>query len=86
MWKRGLARGAWLVTLAPAALSASVLAAGLGGGGVSQGEPPEAATSTRPSTRVACPTPETLRLRRFEDGSAQLLCGRRVTVRVSVPG
>lgn len=36
--------------------------------------------------RVSCPRPTTLRLRRFEDGSAWLLCAGRVVVRVSVPG
>lgn len=36
--------------------------------------------------RVACNRPATLRLIRFEDGSARLECGRSVLVRVSVPG
>jgi hypothetical protein len=36
--------------------------------------------------RVQCATPERLRLHRFEDGSAWLECGRRVLVRISVPG
>jgi hypothetical protein len=36
--------------------------------------------------RVSCSRPATLRLRRFEDGSAWLLCAGRVLVRVSVPG
>jgi hypothetical protein len=35
---------------------------------------------------VHCERPATLRLIRFEDGSAQLRCGRRLLVRVSVPG
>jgi hypothetical protein len=35
--------------------------------------------------RTECHTPRTLRLRRFEDGSGQLLCADRVIVRVSVP-
>jgi hypothetical protein len=35
--------------------------------------------------RVECATPDRLRLRRFEDGSAWLECGGRVLVRVSVP-
>jgi hypothetical protein len=35
---------------------------------------------------VFCARPATLRLRRFEDRSAQLLCGGRVLLRVSVPG
>jgi hypothetical protein len=36
--------------------------------------------------RIECRIPRELRLRRFEDRSAQLLCGRRVIVRISVPG
>jgi hypothetical protein len=35
--------------------------------------------------RVECATPARLHLRRFEDGSARLECGRRILVRVSVP-
>jgi hypothetical protein len=35
--------------------------------------------------RVACERPRLLRLVRFEDGSARLLCGERVLVRVAVP-
>jgi len=38
------------------------------------------------AVQVGCGRPTTLRLRRFEDGSAWLLCGNRVIVRVSVPG
>jgi len=33
-----------------------------------------------------CPRPRTLRLRRYEDGSARLTCAGRVLVRISVPG
>lgn len=36
--------------------------------------------------RVYCPRPRTLRLTRYEDGSAVLTCAHRVLVRVSVPG
>jgi len=36
--------------------------------------------------RIECPQPRTLRLRRFEDGSAQLRCAGRVIARISVPG
>lgn len=36
--------------------------------------------------RIDCGQPMTLRLRRFEDGSAWLLCGPRVLARISVPG
>jgi hypothetical protein len=38
------------------------------------------------SLRVECATPHTLRLYRFEDGSARLECGARTLVRISVPG
>jgi hypothetical protein len=36
--------------------------------------------------RIECEHPATLRLRRFEDGSARLECAGRPLVRVSVPG
>jgi hypothetical protein len=39
-----------------------------------------------PVPRVHCGRPEALHLRRFEDGSAQLRCGRRLLARVAVPG
>lgn len=35
--------------------------------------------------RAYCATPATLRLARFEDGSAQLKCASRILVRISVP-
>jgi hypothetical protein len=38
------------------------------------------------SPRVYCPRPRTLRLIRYEDGSARLICAGRVLARVSVPG
>lgn len=45
------------------------------------------AMPARPSgIRVNCIHPDALRLIRFEDGSARLNCGRRILVRVSVPG
>jgi hypothetical protein len=68
-----------LVTLAPGALFAGVLMAGMDERAAA--EPPAAAPA-----RVHCSAPQTLRLRRFEDRSAQLLCGHRVIVRISVPG
>jgi len=40
----------------------------------------------RPVPRVECKRPGTLELRRFEDGSAQLRCARRLLVRVAIPG
>lgn len=40
--------------------------------------------STAP--RLFCESPRTLRLHRFEDGSARVECGGRVIARVSVPG
>lgn len=36
--------------------------------------------------RLDCARPSSLRLVRFEDGSAQLRCGPRLLVRVSSPG
>lgn len=80
-----IARGAWLVTFAPAALLGIPLAAG----GEDAGPAPRSRDAVPPMRlvpRVACRAPETLRLRHFEDRSAQLLCGRRVIVRISVPG
>jgi hypothetical protein len=38
------------------------------------------------SLRVECDQPRTLRLHRFEDGSARLECGSRLLVRISAPG
>lgn len=78
MWRQGICRGALLVTLTPGTLLAGVLLAGLDQKAAAD---PPAATQAR----VHCSAPKTLRLRRFEDRSAQLLCGRRVIVRVSVP-
>jgi hypothetical protein len=43
-------------------------------------------TEAERSPRVECEHPATLRLRRFEDGSARLECAGRTLVRVSVPG
>jgi hypothetical protein len=48
---------------------------------LSEGRP---APATVP-LQTECRAPQTLRLRRFEDESAQLLCAGRVIVRVSVP-
>ena len=42
--------------------------------------------SAHPVPRVECIIPRTLRLHRFEDGSARLECAGRTLVRVSVPG
>lgn len=79
MWRRGICRGVLLVTLAPgAALSGALIR------GVDAEATAEPAAVAPP--RVHCAAPATLRLRRFEDHSAQLLCGRRVIVRISVPG
>ena len=50
--------------------------------GVSEARPAPAAMPLR----TGCRAPRSLRLRRFEDGSAQLLCAGRIIVRVSVPG
>ncbi len=45
-----------------------------------------ASSAPPPAIRVQCPRPPTLRLYRFEDGSAHLQCAGRTLVRVSVPG
>ncbi|MDX6623762.1 MAG: hypothetical protein QOE75_1694 [Solirubrobacterales bacterium] len=79
MWRQGICRGALLVTLTPGTLFVGVLLAGLDEGAAAE---PAIATPVR----AHCSAPRTLRLRRFEDHSAQLLCGRRVIVRISVPG
>ena len=42
--------------------------------------------SAHPVPRVECAAPRTLRLHRFEDGSARLECAAHTLVRVSVPG
>ncbi|HWC07435.1 MAG TPA: hypothetical protein VG458_00140 [Solirubrobacterales bacterium] len=67
------------MTLTPGTLFAGVLLAGLDEGAAAE---PAIATPVR----AHCSAPRTFRLRRFEDHSAQLLCGRRVIVRISVPG
>jgi hypothetical protein len=45
-----------------------------------------AAKALTHAPRAHCPKPSTLRLARFEDGSAQLKCAERVLLRVSAPG
>jgi hypothetical protein len=40
----------------------------------------------RPVPRILCQRPPTLRLRRFEDRSAQVMCSGRVLARIAVPG
>ncbi len=40
----------------------------------------------RPPLRVECSAPPSLRLHRFEDGSARLECAARTLVRISVAG
>ncbi len=42
--------------------------------------------ASRLPVRVWCPKPRTLHLTRYEDGSASLVCARRVLARVAVPG
>jgi hypothetical protein len=44
------------------------------------------ATAHSHPLRVQCDRPSTLRLARFEDGSARLVCAGRVLVLISVPG
>ena len=79
MWGRGICRGVLLVTLAPGAVFGGLFACGVS---VEQVAEPAAA----PPPRVHCPAPATLKLRRFEDRSAQLLCAGRIIVRISAPG
>lgn len=79
MWGQGICRGVLLVTLAPGAVFGGLLAKGLSA-------EPGAEPTAAPPPRVRCATPATLKLRRFEDRSAQLLCAGRVLVRISVPG
>lgn len=81
MWAKGICRGALLVTLAPGAVFSGLLMRGIEAEAKPAAEPAVAS-----SPRVHCAAPATLRLRRFEDRSAQLLCGHRVIVRISVPG
>lgn len=78
MWRQGICRGVLLVTVAPGAFF----------GVASAWQTGEEASTAPPlaAPRVECAAPRTLRLRRFEDRSAQLLCGHRVIVRISVPG
>lgn len=45
----------------------------------------DVAAPRRAVPTVACETPRLLRLDRFEDGSAKLMCGGRLLARVSVP-
>ena len=72
--------GACLVTLAPGLASATA---------VNETMVPSAPAQPQPLSagplRAECEAPRTIRLRRFEDGSAQLFCAGRVLVRVSVP-
>lgn len=70
----------FLAAMACAAIALGIWAAVLRAG-VWQGHPDR----HRPA-RVFCARPGALHLHRFEDGSAQLLCGRRLLVRVNVPG
>ncbi len=79
MLHRGICRGVLLVTLAPGACFAGLLPKGVSADQVAR---PAAA----PPPRVHCAAPATLKLRRFEDRSAQLRCAGRILVRISVPG
>ena len=76
-----------LLAAALATLALSLLSPGADPAAVAyRGDPgldPVAPVPAAP--RVGCGRPATLRLRRFEDGSAWLLCAGRVLVRVSVP-
>lgn len=77
--------------LVAALVTLALSLAGGPGSGASAGPRPEPGTllplpPPDAAPRVRCPRSRALRLRRFEDGSAQLRCGRRVLVRVAVPG
>jgi hypothetical protein len=52
---------------------------------VALGAPFTLATGAPPVTRVECDRPRTLKLRRFEDGSAWLECAGRILIRIDVP-
>lgn len=87
-------------TIALAALAAAALALALVGWchadrelvAAVRGSPPAAPEEALPpllgpvAPRLECHRPPELRLVRFEDGSARLECGRRLLIRVSVPG
>jgi hypothetical protein len=59
------------------AIAAAVLA-------IADGKTPSA--PAMPAIRLECAAARILRLHRFEDGSAQLFCGRRMIARISSPG
>jgi hypothetical protein len=72
-------------------LAASLLALGFslssaGRSADAGAEPSSARAFASPVLRTHCGRPRRLRLDRFEDGSAQLLCDGRLLVRVHVPG
>jgi hypothetical protein len=48
--------------------------------------PDRAVLARRHIPRLGCAQPPALHLLRFEDGSAQLRCGRDLLVRISSPG
>lgn len=65
-----------------ALIGALALSAGLGTMGRVNPTAPAAAQAV---PGVQCEAPRSLRLLRFEDGSAKLLCNGRLLVRISVP-
>jgi hypothetical protein len=78
-------------TIALAALAAAALALALFGWchadrDVIAAPAPELQPPILGPPRIECRRPPDLQLVRFEDGSARLECGRRLLVRVSVPG
>ncbi|MBW8059284.1 MAG: hypothetical protein FVQ78_02925 [Solirubrobacterales bacterium] len=82
-------RAIFLSCMVFAALALGGAAANRGAAAAAGVEPVEGVASASRagrSIRVRCGRPPTLRLTRFEDGSARLECAGRVLVRVAVPG
>jgi hypothetical protein len=85
-------KAALLICLAVGALMLGLVVVA---GGVVALEVPVARYRDSPEHRIEAPSsqahpycarPSALHLLRFEDGSAQLKCGKRVLTRVSIPG
>lgn len=79
-------RMGFLVAMAVAAVVLAATASGPWAEPVISNRPHLVASMTRRPPGARCGKPRALRLVRFEDGSAQLLCGPRILFRVTVPG